>query len=43
MPPKPNAIAPGLVLYREAMELSPEQFLRFEIINMQKSVCQKTN
>ena len=29
--------------YREAMQLSPEQFLRLETINMQKSVCQKTN
>ena len=29
--------------YREAMQLSPEQFLRLETINMQKTVCQKTN
>lgn len=29
--------------YREAMQLSPEQFLRLETINMQKSVCQKGN
>jgi regulator of protease activity HflC (stomatin/prohibitin superfamily) len=29
--------------YREAMQLSPEQFLRLETINMQRYVCQKTN
>jgi hypothetical protein len=29
--------------YREATQFSPEQFLRLETINKQKSVCQKSN
>ena len=29
--------------YREAMQLSPEQFIRLEAINMQKEVCHKGN
>jgi hypothetical protein len=29
--------------YRETTQFSPEQFLRLETINKQKSVCQKSN